>query len=439
MEVIHDYKQTDLGLTPTEWDIIRLGEATIKVGSGITPTGGEKVYKKEGRPFMRSQNVGWGQLLLEDIAYIDDETHSSFSATEIKLHDVLLNITGASIGRSAVADQRLVGGNVNQHVCIIRTDTNKLLPLYLNLFMLSKMGQQQIDSFQAGGNRQGLNFQQIKSFQLLLPPIHEQNLISITLSEIDALITTLDQLIAKKHLIKQGVMQELLTGKRRLPGFTNELHYKQTEVGVIPEDWDIITLENAAVDGGLVRGPFGGTLKKEFFVEVGYKVYEQKNAIYATVEEGEYFIDSRKYKELSRFHVHPADFIVSCSGTIGSIYQIPVGSPKGVINQALLKITLNQKIINDTFFISVFQSDPFQERIKENTHGGAMQNLVGMDVFRKTLFQLPPKIEQQAIADILCDMEDELAILNEELVKVQNIKQGMMQELLTGRIRLDHE
>ena len=113
--------------------------------------------------------------------------------------------------------------------------------------------------------------------------------------------------------------------------------YKQTEVGVIPEDWRTVTLEDAATSGGLVRGPFGGALKKEFFVERGYKVYEQKNAIYETVETGEYFIDSRKYRELDRFHVYPGDFIVSCSGTIGCIYQIPKGAPQGVINQALLK------------------------------------------------------------------------------------------------------
>src|SRR5260370_6580778 len=92
-----EYKQNEVGLIPKEWVICSLGEVVTKVGSGITPTGGEKVYRKEGRPFVRSQNVGWGHLLLDDIAFINEETHSSFFATEIKLNDVLLNITGASI------------------------------------------------------------------------------------------------------------------------------------------------------------------------------------------------------------------------------------------------------------------------------------------------------------------------------------------------------
>jgi type I restriction enzyme S subunit len=104
-----------------EWEEHALGSKVTKVGSGITPTGGEKIYKKSGRPFVRSQNVGWGVLLLDDVAFIDEETHQSFSGTEISHFDVLLNITGASIGRSVVADSRIAGGNVNQHVCIIRT------------------------------------------------------------------------------------------------------------------------------------------------------------------------------------------------------------------------------------------------------------------------------------------------------------------------------
>src|SRR5205085_4166295 len=181
------YKQTEVGVIPEDWEVCSLGDRVTKVGSGITPTGGEKVYKKEGRPFLRSQNVGWGSLLLDDIAFIDDETHGSFSSTEINLDDVLLNITGASIGRSAVADVRLLGGNVNQHVCIIRTDANKLNPYYLNFFLLSENGQKQIDSFQAGGNRQGLNFGQIKSFQIPLPSLPEQRSIVTVLSDVDAL------------------------------------------------------------------------------------------------------------------------------------------------------------------------------------------------------------------------------------------------------------
>jgi len=156
MELKPGYKQTEVGVIPEDWDHTKLGDKTVKIGSGITPTGGARVYRPTGRPFLRSQNIGWGTLLMDDIAFIDDGTHSSFDSTEIEVGDVFLNITGASIGRSAIADDRARGGNVNQHVCIIRPKSRELDPGFLNCFLLSAEGQRQIDSFQAGGTGKAL-------------------------------------------------------------------------------------------------------------------------------------------------------------------------------------------------------------------------------------------------------------------------------------------
>ena len=193
-----------------EWVECELGPMTTKVGSGITPRGGDKNYRKDGRAFVRSQNVGWGVLILEDVVYIEEETHSSFDATEIKENDVLLNITGASIGRSAVADSRLVGGNVNQHVCIIRTEPKRLYPFLLNQYLISEYGQTQIDSFQAGGNRQGLNFAQIRSFVIPMPPTKaEQQKIADCLCSLDTQIRAQAEKIDALKTHKRGLMQQL--------------------------------------------------------------------------------------------------------------------------------------------------------------------------------------------------------------------------------------
>ncbi|NUQ26330.1 MAG: restriction endonuclease subunit S [Saprospiraceae bacterium] len=192
-----------------EWEESNLGENTIKVGSGITPRGGDKTYKKEGRPFVRSQNVGWGYLILENIAFIDETTHSTFSSTEIEPGDILLNITGASIGRCAIADTRIKGGNVNQHVCIIRPK-KELSPLFLNQYLLSDNGQKQIDDFQAGGNRQGLNFAQIRSLSIPLPPkLDEQQKIATCLSSLDDLIAAQREKLEALKAHKKGLMQQL--------------------------------------------------------------------------------------------------------------------------------------------------------------------------------------------------------------------------------------
>src|ERR1700682_3776903 len=137
------FRLTEVGVIPEDWSSDRLGDLVSRVGSGITPRGGERVYKAEGRPFVRSQNVGWGVLVFDDIAVIDEKTHSAFASSEIEDGDVLLNITGASIGRSAVVDSRVAGGNVNQHVCEIRTKKGRLEPSYLSSYLLSTQGQRQ--------------------------------------------------------------------------------------------------------------------------------------------------------------------------------------------------------------------------------------------------------------------------------------------------------
>ena len=191
-----------------EWKMCTIGELTTKVGSGVTPRGGEAVYKTEGHPFVRSQNVGLGNLLLDDIAFIDEETHLRQKSTELQFNDVLLNITGASIGRSALVDKQIVGGNVNQHVCIIRTKEN-LVPSFICSFLLSNYGQRQIDSFQAGGNRQGLNFEQIKSIKITIPSKDEQIKIAKLLRAIDERIATQNKIIDKLQSLIKGIAQNI--------------------------------------------------------------------------------------------------------------------------------------------------------------------------------------------------------------------------------------
>jgi type I restriction enzyme S subunit len=193
-----------------DWEEKPLGSLVEKVGSGVTPLGGDANYKKSGRPFVRSQNVGWGIFLLNDIAFIDEETHQDSVSTEIKTGDVLLNITGASIGRSAVANEIVNGGNVNQHVCIIRTIKTELNAFFLNQYLVSSYGQEQIDSFQAGGNRQGLNFAQIRSFSIPIPPkLEEQQKLADCLFFVDKLINEQSQKVESVKVHKKGLMQQL--------------------------------------------------------------------------------------------------------------------------------------------------------------------------------------------------------------------------------------
>ena len=190
-----------------EWQKMNIGSIASKVGSGSTPRGGSAIYEEKGRPFVRSQNIGNGFLLLDDIAHISEEIHNQQKNTEIIEQDVLLNITGASIGRCAIADTRIAGGNVNQHVCIIRSTS--LNPIFLSNYILSHKGQKQIESFQAGGNREGLNFEQVRSIRLNVPQRKEQDKISSLLTLLDERIALQSKLIDRLKSLMGGIRKRL--------------------------------------------------------------------------------------------------------------------------------------------------------------------------------------------------------------------------------------
>ena len=158
---------------------------TSKIGSGKTPTGGADAYKPSGVPFLRSQNIVGNSVSFEGLVFIDDDTHLEMKATAIRSRDVLLNITGASIGRSAVASEGAVGGNVNQHVCIIRF-TDRVIPEFAQLILRSQPTQELIRSWQVGGNREGLNFEQVGDLPIPVPPIIVQESI-VSLASYEAL------------------------------------------------------------------------------------------------------------------------------------------------------------------------------------------------------------------------------------------------------------
>ena len=213
--------------------------------------------------------------------------------------------------------------------------------------------------------------------------------------------------------------------------------HKMDKVTIVPEAWIMTSLTNLCVPNGLIRGPFGGAIKKSFFVSNGYKVYEQKNAIYKSIELGDAYINEEKRAELKRFTVCDGDFIVSCSGTIGRIYQIPQNAPAGIINQALLLIRVNTQIINRDLFCQIFESSSFQEGIIDNSHGGAMPNIVGMGIFKNIKITHPTDLhEQAAIAGALTDTDALIAKLDQLIAKKCAIRQAVKYQLLTGQKRL---
>ncbi len=180
-----------------EWPGVELKRVSSKVGSGSTPRGGKSVYEPTGIPFIRSQNVLMNRFSKDGLVYVPERVHQAMSNTEVQPNDVLLNITGASIGRVCVAPVDLCPANVNQHVSIVRTDPSSLMPTYLSHFMSSDEFQRHIMAMQAGGTRQAITKAQILRFRIPLPPLETQKAIVAEIEAERALVDANRELITR--------------------------------------------------------------------------------------------------------------------------------------------------------------------------------------------------------------------------------------------------
>ena len=182
-----------LGEVPEHWDVKPIKYLAVQINSGKTPSGGAEVYQESGVLFLRSQNVYDDGLRLEDVAYISAEIDAEMKWSRVFQNDVLLNITGASIGRSCIAPEGIPAANVNQHVCIVRIPEVDLAR-WISICFVSEAIKAQIDFSQNGAGREGLNFEQIGNMIVALPPSCERVAI---MTKVDAETTRIDTLINK--------------------------------------------------------------------------------------------------------------------------------------------------------------------------------------------------------------------------------------------------
>ncbi len=200
-----------LGEIPNNWNLKKVKYLTSKVGSGVTPKGGATVYQKTGVPLLRSQNIRFEGLDLEDVAFITEETHESMAGSKVYAGDVLVNITGASIGRCYFYSGEYGEANVNQHVCILRPN-EEILTEYLYLLLSSNIGQSQVELHQVGGGREGLTFESLKSFVFPLPNIPEQKEILLHVKELNDEIHLLEESTKRSINLLKERRSALITG-----------------------------------------------------------------------------------------------------------------------------------------------------------------------------------------------------------------------------------
>ena len=209
-----------IGEIPEDWEISKIKYGVTKVGSGKTPSGGAETYADKGVLFLRSQNVYNTGLVLEPATYITEQVDEEMKNTRVQPRDVLLNITGGSIGRCCIFPEELQTANVNQHVSIIRVIEGIFLPEYMHYYWLSALGTMSINLLQTGGNREGLSADAIKNSLIPILTVEEQHEIIGYLDEkcieIDKLILKKEQFLSELESYKKSLIYEYVTGKKEI-------------------------------------------------------------------------------------------------------------------------------------------------------------------------------------------------------------------------------
>ena len=393
------------------WPWKPLGEV-CKTGSGGTPLSSRKEFYEGGNiPWLVSGEVAQGNVR-EAKNFITKAGLENSAAKLFPKDTVLVAMYGATAGQVGILRFEAA---TNQAVCGILPN-DKFVPEFLFYFLLAKKDDLVA---QATGNAQpNISQIKIKNTEVPVPPLAEQQRIVGLLDEaFEGLATA--KANAEKNLqnactLFESYLQSVFT--KRGPGWVD------TALGGVC---------------GFVRGPFGGSLKKSIFVADGYAVYEQQHAIYDQFDDVRYFIDEVKFKEMKRFELLPDDLIMSCSGTMGRVAIVPKDIKRGIINQALLKLTPSSKILN-TFLKSWMESEAFQDALKEYSGGAAIQNVASVKILKEIKVPLPSMSDQKRVVEELDDLHEEtqrLAHLYErKLALLDALKKSLLHQAFSGEL-----
>jgi type I restriction enzyme S subunit len=326
------------------------------------------------------------------------DSNREAARTQLKDDDILISIT-ADIGIIGYVTADITKpAYINQHIALVRFNTTQINPRFVSYFLASETPQRNFGALKDIGAKSGMNLTTVQKISLALPPSRsEQDTIATALSDADTYIESLEQLIAKKRLIKQGVMQELLTGRRRLPGFSGEWVLKQ--------------------------------LGDVTHIKTGGRNNEDK------VEEGLYpfFVRSEIIERINSYSHDCEAILVPGEGRIGSIFHYIHG--RFDVHQRVYAITQFNLNISGRY-IYFYLTKNFGVWAMQNTVKATVDSL-RLPTFTTFEMLLPPTLdEQEAIAEVLGEMDAEIVILKSKLEKARQLKQGMIQELLTGKIRL---
>ena len=413
MEVKPGYKQTEVGVIPEDWDVKTIEQIGFVTSGKRLPLGSSLVKHPTPHPYVRVTDMRPGTVSLDEIQFVPESVFPAIKRYRIYCDDIFISVAG-SLGIVGKVPKELDGANLTENADRITKITCS--QDYLLHVMMSPLIQNTIDSIQTVGAQPKLALTRIRKFTVPNPPLPEQRDIATALSDVDGLLGGLDRLIAKKRDLKQAAMQQLLTGQTRLPGFHGEWVVKQ--LGSVAD-----VLKGNALSKSLVSA--SGTrpciLYGELFTTYGRVISE---------------IVGRTNSSEGCLSVSGDLLMPGSTTTTGA--DLATASALLLDNVALggdIIVIRRKDQGYDPIFMANYLTQARRHEIAELTQGITIHHLYGKDV--KTLsLRLPSLPEQTAIAEVLTEMDAELAVLEQRREKTRSLKQAMMQELLTGRTRL---
>ena len=407
---------------PDTWAVEKLEPKVGNVKSGKRlPKGYYVTDMHTNHPYIRVIDMREGYVDTSDLKYVPDEAFPSIQNYRIYKDDIYISVAG-TLGVVGQIPEHLDGANLTENAN--RVTNIKCNIKFLMYWLMSSIIQNTISQTQTLGAQPKLALTRIRNFAVILPPLEEQGKIAEALSDIDFLITGLQKLINKKKNIRQGTMQMLVTGKKHLEGFDSEW-----QVTTLDKLCRIVTKQtgfdySAEIKPSLVTAPQIGTIP---FIQ--NKDFESFDINYNT----DFFIPYDVAEKYPKILLDEVCLLISISGRIGNVAVFDnkqTAFAGGAVGIAKL---YDPEMAN--WCMLYLSGKDGQEQIFSNEKVGAQHNLTVADV-RKLEIKLPEKPEREAIISVLGDMDNEINLLAEELRKYEKIKQGMMEELLTGKVRL---
>lgn len=414
MELMPGYKHSDVGVIPDDWDAKPLG----KIGDsliGLTYRPSE--VRAYGTLVLRSSNVQNGALCFDDNVFVDTDIPDRIM---VRPGDILVCVRNGSrdlIGKSALIDERAVGMTFGAFMAVFRSEHGKLLHHIFQSGIFKKQINEHL-----GATINQITNKSLNSFKVPLPPTDEERAeIANALSDVDALLANLDQVIAKKRDLKQAAMQQLLTGKTRLPGFCGE--WQKRTLGELGETYGGLT--------GKTKSDFGvGAAKYITFMNVmANTVIDCAACEQVNVSASETQNRVLRGDLLFNGSSETPEEVAFCSLMAEEV-------PDLYLNSFCFGFRLfDDQQVDGLFLTYYIRANPGREMMKSLAQGSTRYNL-SKTALREASILLPLKDEQVAIAEVLSGMDAELIALEARRDKTRNIKQAMMQELLTGKTRL---